>query len=132
MAISISSNGADIALTSGVNAPSNTQRAQDAQQAAQQIEKARQEQAEKPTPDEVVQAAQEIGSYLDAVSRSLQISVDKELKEPIVTVLDATTERVVRQIPSEEVVAVAKFLRSQSAEVRNEEVLSGILLNQRG
>ena len=70
--------------------------------------------------------------YVDSVSRSLQISVDGELDKPIVTVLDSTTEQVVRQIPSEEIVAIAKFLRSQGAEMAGKETISGILLNKQG
>jgi len=66
------------------------------------------------------------------VSRSLQISVDGELERPIVTVLDANTEEVIRQIPSEEIVAIAKFLRSQGADLAGRDTISGILLNQQG
>ena len=54
---------------------------------------------------EVVQAAQDLSEYLSSAARSLQINVDGELESPIVTVLDTETEEVVRQIPSEELVA---------------------------
>lgn len=87
---------------------------------------------EVPSVQEVRDAADDVARYVDSVSRSLQISVDGELDQPIVTVLDSTTEQVVRQIPSEEIVAIAKFLRSQGAEMAGKETISGILLNKQG
>lgn len=87
---------------------------------------------EAPSVQEVREAADDVARYVDSVSRSLQISVDGELDQPIVTVLDSTTEQVVRQIPSEEIVAIAKFLRSQGAEMAGKETISGILLNKQG
>ena len=100
--------------------------------AAEATEKPKVETAEAPSVQEVRQAAEDVARYVDSVSRSLQISVDGELDKPIVTVLDSTTEQVVRQIPSEEIVAIAKFLRSQGAEMAGKETISGILLNKQG
>jgi flagellar protein FlaG len=94
--------------------------------------KAKVEAAEAPSVQEVRQAAEDVARYIDSVSRSLQISVDGELEKPIVTVLDANTEEVIRQIPSEEIVAIAKFLRSQGADLAGKDTISGILLNQQG
>jgi flagellar protein FlaG len=100
--------------------------------AAEVAEKPKVETTEAPSVKEVRQAAEDVARYVDSVSRSLQISVDGELDKPIVTVLDSTTEQVVRQIPSEEIVAIAKFLRSQGAEMAGKETISGILLNKQG
>ena len=100
--------------------------------AAEAVEQPRVEATEAPSVQEVRQAAEDVAQYVDSVARSLQISVDGELESPIVTVLDTNTEEVVRQIPSEEIVAIAKFLRSQGAEMAGKETISGILLNQQG
>lgn len=100
--------------------------------AAEAPEKPQVEAREAPSVQEVRQAAEDVAQYVDSVARSLQISVDGELDKPIVTVLDTNTEEVVRQIPSEEIVAIAKFLRSQGAEMAGKETISGILLNQQG
>ena len=67
---------------------------------AEAPEKAKVEATEAPSLQEVRQAAEDVARYIDSVSRSLQISVDGELEKPIVTVLDANTEEVIRQIPS--------------------------------
>ena len=100
--------------------------------AAEATEKPKVETREAHSVQEVRQAAEDVARYVDSVSRSLQISVDGELDKPIVTVLDSTTEQVVRQISSEEIVAIAKFLRSQGAEMAGKETISGILLNKQG
>ena len=84
---------------------------------------------ERPSVSEVVQAAQDLSDYLSSAARSLQINVDGELESPIVTVLDTETEEVVRQIPSEELVALARFAAQQTADAN---VVSGVLINKEG
>ena len=82
-----------------------------------------------PSVEEVMQAAADLSEYLSSASRSLQINVDGELRSPIVTVLDTDTDEVIRQIPSEELVALARFAASQGA---NATVVSGVLINEEG
>ena len=84
---------------------------------------------EPPSVEEVVQAAADLSQYLTSAARSLQINVDGELNSPIVTVLDTDTDEVVRQIPSEELVALARFAASQGADAT---VVSGVLINEEG
>ena len=84
---------------------------------------------ERPSVSEVVQAAQDLSEYLSSAARSLQINVDGELESPIVTVLDTETEEVVRQIPSEELVALARFAAQQTTDAN---VVSGVLINKEG
>jgi flagellar protein FlaG len=64
---------------------------------------------------DVAQATRDISQYIQTVNRSLQISVDKALGSTIITVVDSETEEVVRQIPQEEIVAVARFIEQQLA-----------------
>lgn len=66
-----------------------------------------------PSAQEVAQATRDISEYMQSVNRSLQIAVDKTLGSTIITVLDSETDEVVRQIPQEEIVAVARFLEQQ-------------------
>ena len=88
---------------------------------------------EKVSMEEIQVAASDLSDYLSSVSRALSISVDSDLNRPIVTVLDSETEEVVRQIPAEELVQIAKFLRSQGVEsAATKEALSGILLKEEG
>lgn len=65
-------------------------------------------------PRAVEQAISELNQYAQNLQRSLQFSVDKASGQTIVRVLDATTKEVIRQIPSEEFLAIAERLRQQS------------------
>jgi flagellar protein FlaG len=47
--------------------------------------------------------------------RSLSFRVDEASGRTVITVLDATTQEVVRQIPSEEVLALARALEVSGA-----------------
>ncbi len=62
---------------------------------------------------EVEQAVKEINSYLQLVRRNLEFSVDKEAQRVVVKVIDAETGEVVRQIPPDAVLAMAKFLHAR-------------------
>lgn len=85
----------------------------------------------KPSVQEIRDATETLSEYIEVASRSLNISVDRDLREPVVTVLDAETEEIVRQIPSEELIAIAKFLKGQeAARASAEETLSGVLLRE--
>jgi len=94
-----------------------------------QVEAREVQEVERPSVSEVVQAAQDLSEYLSSAARSLQINVDGELESPIVTVLDTETDEVVRQIPSEELVALARFAAQQTTDAN---VVSGVLINKEG
>ena len=86
--------------------------------------------AEAATDLEAVQEAVEsIGRFLETSSTSLRITVTDELARPIYTVIDSSTNEVVRQIPSEEVVAMSEFLKAKMAnEAHSKTALVGFLL----
>jgi len=86
----------------------------------------------KKVPDvkEMIEALADVQKYADKVSgRALQFSVDDVLQRSVITVLEVGTDKVVRQIPSEEFVAVAKFLRSQTAGTEFNEAIKGLLFD---
>lgn len=99
---------------------------------AAQLQKAAKAAERAPSPEEVQQAAAELSDYLAVASRALNIRVDQDLERPVVTVLDADTEEVVRQIPSEEAVAVARYIRSQRDSTDQQIALAGVILNEQG
>ncbi len=74
----------------------------------------------KPSAEQVKQAVQEIQRVLAPVAQNLQFTVDKETGKTIVRVVDAETETVIRQMPSEEVLAIARAL----------DRLKGVLIRQ--
>ena len=63
---------------------------------------------------ELKQAVQAINSYVQSLRRDLQFTVDEVTDRTIIRVIDSETQEVIRQIPSEEVLALARSLeRSQ-------------------
>ena len=86
----------------------------------------------KKVPDvkELTEALADVQKYADKVSgRALQFSIDDVLQRSVITVLEVGTDKVVRQIPSEEFVAVAKFLRSQTVDTEFNEAIKGLLFD---
>lgn len=73
------------------------------QQAVQAVEK-------KLEPAEVKQASEQINEVLRQFERNLQFTVDEDTGIDVVRVIDTETEEVIRQFPSEEVLAIAKAL----------------------
>ncbi len=59
------------------------------------------------------QAVRDINSYLQKVQRNLEFSVDKDTKQVVVKVIDAESGEVVRQIPAEAVLAMARDLMNE-------------------
>lgn len=57
--------------------------------------------------------AAQLETYLRSIGRSLQFSVDSTTGRTVVSVRDATTGDVIRQIPSEEALRLAQALGSQ-------------------
>ena len=100
------------------------------QQLADEIQKAAETAASQPSVAEVQQAAADISDYLSVAARSLSVRVDRELDRPVVTVLDSDTEKVVRQIPSEEALAVARFIRDQQLASDQRSELAGVILSE--
>ena len=59
-------------------------------------------------------AVQDIAKNVRNVQRSLQFSVDQNSGRTVITVVDKTTEEVIRQIPPEEILAIADRIESVS------------------
>lgn len=74
-----------------------------------------------PTTEQVKQALGEVEKAIVPLARNLHFSIDKETGKTIITVVDAVTKEVIRQIPSEEIVAIAKAI----------DRMQGLLLKQK-
>ena len=68
------------------------------------------------TKEELQSAVSKINDYVQNIQRSLQFTVDEESGKDVVTVLDTETEEIIRQYPSEEVLAFARQLAQQKEE----------------
>ena len=76
-------------------------------------------------------AAAEIDAYLRDSGRELAIAFDESLSRPIVRVVEHETSRVIRQIPNEEVLQVARWIHDTIIEPSRDAAIKGMLLNGR-
>ena len=63
--------------------------------------------------DALKAAAQQIESYLKSTGRELRFRVDEQTGRTVVTVRDSATGEVVRQIPNDEALRLARSLGNQ-------------------
>lgn len=75
---------------------------------------------QEPTPAELASAVEEVQAAIAPVAQNLQFSIDQDINRTIVKVVDSSTDEVIRQIPSEEIVAIAKAM----------DKLQGLLIKQ--
>ena len=75
-------------------------------------------------------AVAKIASYAEGLTRNLNITVDERSGDFIVRVQNASTEELVRQIPSEEVIKISQAIGDQldSLKVMGEEGARGLFL----
>lgn len=73
-----------------------------------------------PAMSQIVQAVEDVRSAIAPVAQNLHFSIDEDIGRTIVKVVDASTDEVIRQIPSEEIVAIAKAM----------DKLQGLLIKQ--
>lgn len=80
-----------------------------------------QEQAQRvPSVDEVQKALEEVERAVAPMTQSLAFSLDKDSGKTVVKVMDTETNEVIRQIPTEEVLAISKAV----------DKLKGLLIKQ--
>lgn len=58
----------------------------------------------------VVAAVQSANAYVQSVSSSLQFSLDQDSGRTVVKMVDTATDEVLRQFPSEEMLAISKSI----------------------
>ena len=71
--------------------------------------------------DAAKQIARQINDFLESSSSDVQFSVDSESDQVVVRVVDTQTKQVLRQMPSEEMLAISKSL----------DRMSGLLIQQK-
>ncbi len=61
-------------------------------------------------------AVSQINDYVQNLQRNLQFTVDEESGKDVVTVIDSESKEVIRQLPSEEALALARRLAANKDE----------------
>jgi len=69
----------------------------------------------KATRDAVVAAVESANRYLHSVGQSLRFQIDEETGKTIVRIVDEESGEVLRQFPSDEMLAVARGIERASA-----------------
>ena len=82
--------------------------------------------------DVVERAAATVASFIESVSTSVRVAFDEQIDSPILTVVDAETSEVIRQIPSEDLVAIARFLETHDVDPVGSKALAGVLISAEG
>ena len=85
--------------------PAQSQLIQDSREKSVERQAALQEQQEK-----LQDAVSNINDYVQNIQRSLQFSIAEESGRTIITVVDSSTQEVIRQIPPEEVLSISERL----------------------
>lgn len=70
-----------------------------------------------PTPARIEQAVQQIQSYLNDTQRQLQFQVDSDSGRTIVRVVNPETQEVIRQIPGEEMLKLARAIGASGGQI---------------
>lgn len=78
--------------------------------AVQVPENAVQANASAKSKEEVESAVNKLNSVASALGQSIQFSVDSDTKQNIVKLVDRESNKVIRQIPTEEAVTIAKAI----------------------
>jgi len=76
-------------------------------QLAQAVE---QTQKVEPSRQQVEEAAKTVNEFLKPINNSINFSLDEDTGITVVKVIDVATKEVIRQIPSEEMLVIAKAI----------------------
>lgn len=75
------------------------------------------EQAKESTSNpNLIETTESLNQFMASTGRSLNFSVESDLNQTVIKVVNTETDEVVRQIPSEEAIALAKSLQSSLSE----------------
>ena len=67
--------------------------------------------------EELQNVVKRLNEHVQMISRDLQFSVDEQSGRSVIRVVNAETQELVRQIPSEEVLRISQYIKEQTDEV---------------
>lgn len=71
--------------------------------------------------ESIEEAVKKVNDFVKPINNSLSFNLDEESGQTVIKVVDLTTKEVIRQIPSEEMLAIAKAL----------DTMKGLLVQQK-
>jgi flagellar protein FlaG len=72
--------------------------------------------AERTNGEKLDSSVRNLNDFVQSVRRNLHFSIDSDSGRTVVKVIDADTDKVIRQIPSDEVLVMARRLEEQAGE----------------
>ncbi|MEC7691405.1 MAG: flagellar protein FlaG [Pseudomonadota bacterium] len=105
----------------GVNAGLIENSSQAAQNDADNLEQ------EEPSEEQLTSALRDVEKFLNGRNRNLAFSIDEETRRSVVTVKDSSSGDVIRQIPSDEVLKLARQIQDLQDDIGSR---VGVLLNK--
>nr|WP_321242365.1 flagellar protein FlaG [uncultured Tolumonas sp.] len=86
---------------------------------------------DKPKLDDIEKQAQSLQDISQLKGWSVNFSVDNDSKDVVIKVVDAETQKVIRQIPSEDMLAISKRIKSLQTGEDSSSELSGLLFDRK-
>ena len=85
-----------------------------------------------PTSANLRDAVREINDFVQVVHRDLSFNMDETSGQTVIKVIDRDSQELIRQIPSEEVLAIANHLRGvRDTSMESTEAPAGLLFSER-
>jgi flagellar protein FlaG len=94
--------------------PGKTQPRQDLVQASGNTMPQEQNQV---SAEELQNVVKRLNEHVQMINRDLQFSVDEDSGRSVIRVVNAETQELVRQIPSEEVLRISRYIKEQTNDV---------------
>lgn len=77
-------------------------------------------------PEQLEEAVASVNEFVQSFSRSLQFNIDDNSGDTVVRVVDQETNEVVRQIPSEEILAISQRIQDLNEQLSD---TTGVILS---
>lgn len=96
----------------------------------QQVQPVEEQESSVIQRETIDRAVSDINTFVQKVNRELQFSLEEELPlgRAVIRVIDADTEEVIREIPSEEVLAIAERLSELSDSLAGADKVGGLII----
>ncbi len=100
----------------------NRKQVSEVQGKQQEQSKAKEVQPEKITPEVLKKAIENLNKKLSMLNSQLKIETDEDTGIRVIKVIDKETQKVIRQIPPETVLKIAKYIDEVAGLIFNEKV----------
>ncbi len=128
--LSPSANGSATVSTQNSGQPSTSATVPDqGTQASLPVPEKKQASQQSISPAELRDVVNELNDQIQAVQRDLSFTMDEGSGKTVIKVMDSDSGEIIRQIPSEEMVAIATYFREVRESSEQSEVTPGLLFS---